>query len=65
MSKEIKFRVWEKPGILLHQEKGTTEFNGKMHLQDDWKFWGYALSRPDEYELMQYTGLKDKKGNRN
>ena len=33
-----------------------------MHLQDDWIFWGYALKRPEEYELMQCADLQDKNG---
>ncbi|MBZ5698973.1 MAG: YopX family protein [Acidobacteriia bacterium] len=58
--REIKFRIWEKPGVLLSSSEGTTDFKGKMHLQDDWSFWGYALKRPEEYELMQLAHAKDK-----
>ena len=60
--REIKFRVWEKPGIVLSGSDGTAEFQGKMHTQDDWSFWGYALSRLEEYELMQWTYLVDRNG---
>lgn len=61
--REIKFRVWEKPGVALSNTDGTQQFSGKMHTEYDWKFWGYALSRPEEYELLRWTYLHDQKGN--
>ena|SRR3990167_1611256 len=52
--RDIRFRVWEKP------QEG---FNGKMWSDNDPKFWAECLmNTKDEYELMEYTGLKDKNG---
>lgn len=62
--REIKFRVWEKPAVLLQgKDEGTKVFEGRMWTDNDPKFWAYCLmNERDEYELLQYTGLKDKNG---
>lgn len=62
--REIKFRVWEKPGVLLQgKEEGSKVFEGRMWNDNDPKFWASCLmNTKDEYVLMQYTGLKDKNG---
>jgi uncharacterized phage protein (TIGR01671 family) len=44
--REIKFRAWDK------QDKKMTLFDGMIK-------WDVI---PDEYEVMQFTGLKDKNG---
>ncbi len=49
MSREIKFRAWDK-------------YNGKMFPDDIIQNWTVATFRWDNYMTMQYTGLKDKNG---
>lgn len=55
MSREIKFRAWdiESPGMMSWEE-----------LQDEWESEGYydSVFRGDHWIPMQYTGLKDDKG---
>lgn len=51
--REIKFKVWEK-------EYKPSGFKGKMHVNINLGFVDYCLARPDEYEVMQFTGLYDK-----
>lgn len=47
MSREIKFRVWDKKYYKMYSDQGIR----------------MALACPnEEVEIMQYTGLKDKKG---
>lgn len=55
MNREIKFRAWEKPDE-------SVSFQGKMHydVQDQTYFNDWLYS--NDYEVMQYTGLKDKVG---
>lgn len=63
MTRVIKFRAWEKPGVLLSNTEGTVEFHGKLHdIRDDWKFFVFCLERPSEYDIEQFTGLLDKNG---
>jgi len=60
--REIKFRAWENKNEI----KGYTpvdDFSGQIHfikLEDD--FLQFVATRKNNYELMQYTGLKDKNG---
>lgn len=63
--REIKFRIWEKPGVLLQgKDEGTKVFEGRMWTDNDPKFWANCLmNTKDEYELMQFTGKYDKNGN--
>lgn len=56
MNREIKFRVWDK-----REEKGSST---KEMLYDTQKhhLWYDTLDYPEVYAVMQFTGLKDKKG---
>jgi uncharacterized phage protein (TIGR01671 family) len=60
--REIKFRAWEKPGIVASDKTGTRQFDGKMWNENSIDFIGYCLGRPHEYDVMQFTGLHDKNG---
>ena len=51
MSREIKFRAWMIAGKYMKQWEGLEHLN----------FWAYA-NHGGIWELMQYTGLKDKNG---
>lgn len=53
MTREIKFRAWEKPST----EVG---FEGKMHYGIDEYFHKWHGHK--DYEVMQFTGLLDKNG---
>lgn len=53
MTREIKFRYWEKPDI-------SVGFEGKMHYDSD-EYFNKWCGHPD-YETMQFTGLLDKNG---
>ena len=46
----IKFRAWDKINETMH---------ANIHLLDS---LNEKISRPNEYHVMQYTGLKDKNG---
>jgi hypothetical protein len=50
--REIKFRAWDKKN-----KKWITTFNlvggGR---------WSFLQGKPEEYEIVQFTGLKDKNG---
>ena len=53
MSREIKFKVWDKENkrwVTSLNEKSTTKINYDSRFLVKW----------NQYELLQYTGLKDK-----
>jgi uncharacterized phage protein (TIGR01671 family) len=64
MNRKIKFRAWDKEQEILHPVQDL-QFgnNGKTHvflaLGEDICSEGFA---PEKFDLMQYTGLKDKNG---
>lgn len=52
----IKFRAWhKKEGEMVTHWGYSIHFNGQMYFDD-------RLNITDEYEIMEYTGLKDKNG---
>lgn len=51
--REIKFRAWDKG------RKEIAYPNGSSWLAN---FWQTVETDPDNFEVMQYTGLKDKNG---
>lgn len=57
--REIKFRAWDRVNkIMTYNPINAINFEGQILLNDG-KF--YDIDKTD-YILMQYTGLKDKKG---
>jgi uncharacterized phage protein (TIGR01671 family) len=59
MSKEIKFRAWDKVNkIMTYNSINAINFDGEILLNDG-KF--HDINKTD-YILMQYTNLKDKNG---
>lgn len=50
MSRKIAFRAWDKINKIMYKD---------IHKFDS---FCEKLSRPNEYSIMQYTGLKDKNG---
>ena len=50
MKREIKFRAWDGEEM---QPDGQSKF---------WLSQGFDETFPNEYQFMQYTGLKDKNG---
>lgn len=52
MNREIKFRAWDKTGNTMHDD-GEAKY---------WLSQGFDETFPDEYNFMQYIGLKDKNG---
>jgi len=68
MSRELKFKVWSKEKhTFLHTRE---EFNPNKGLEflwydgvrEGWRGIGYFIEKPESFEVVQYTGLKDTKG---
>lgn len=59
--RDIKFRMWEKKSKKMYD---VERINFKDHLLNMWnsKFYSSSLLGFEAVEIMQYTGLKDKKG---
>ena len=53
MSRDIKFRAWDKKYLKMVGQKGAQDL---FSLRSD------GVPSNEYYELMQYTGLNDKKG---
>jgi uncharacterized phage protein (TIGR01671 family) len=59
--REIKFRVWNKEIKLMTKPFDLEDFAADQ--DSEWGDYNYFNSTiADDYELMQYTGLKDKNG---
>jgi len=61
MSREIKFRAWDKNKRTM--VNGGSFFDvSQTQGVDRWVFGMDVFNHPDNVELMQYTGLEDKNG---
>jgi len=56
--RSIKFRAWDRDGKTMHHNFEINSFSGIVHVID----WDSETSNKKNWELMQYTGLKDKNG---
>lgn len=54
MNRAIKFRAWDKANCVMHNWETIC---GHFDLE---RFMGLFTDEKDAYELMQFTGLKDK-----
>ena len=55
MSREIKFRAWDKYDMSYDVERSSDDYHGCSY---PYNFADYL--EDDDYQLMQYIGLKDK-----
>ena len=61
MSREIKFRCWDKRLNKMYKVLSIKFDEPQWIYCEDSRFDHFSL-KPDELEIMQFTGLKDKNG---
>lgn len=64
MTREIKFRAWDKTSKNIYQvtNLGLGPHSWSMLAEGNTTKTGYNPFYPEQVEVMQYTGLKDKNG---